>query len=260
MKRRPKKSLGQNFLVDENIARKITTHLHLQADDHVLEIGPGQGMLTKHILPHAHRVVAVELDRNLVAELQQQFDVHQNFDLIEADFMKFPVEQIFTDRVKWKVVGNIPYHLTSGIIFKMLEYRNNVDTLTLMVQREVAERIVARPNSKTYGIPSVISQLFADVRILFTVSNQVFYPKPKVESAVIQWQFLPECRYPVVDEKHLVQMVKTMFGQRRKIIRNTLKTMLDDIDTSDIVLTKRPEQLSVADFVHISNLICDRRT
>ncbi|MBN2013233.1 ribosomal RNA small subunit methyltransferase A [candidate division KSB1 bacterium] len=260
MTRRPKKSLGQNFLIDENIARKIAAHLFLEPDDHLLEIGPGQGMLTKYLLPHVRRLVAVELDRNLVSDLHEQFILHRNFELVEADFLKFPIEQIFTSRVKWKIVGNIPYHITSSIIFKILEHRYQVDTLTLMIQREVAERIVAQPNSKTYGIPSVISQLFADVKILFYVSNQVFFPKPKVESAVIQWRFLPEPRYPVADEKLFVHMVKTMFGQRRKIIRNTLKAMLDSVDSSDIVLTKRPEQLSLAELVHISNVISHGRT
>ncbi len=164
-----------------------------------------------------------------------------------------PLEHLPATGIKWKIIGNIPYHITSGIIFKAIEWRQHIDTLTLMVQREVAERIIAQPNSKTYGIPSVLSQLYADVKILFRVSNRVFYPRPKVESAVIQWKFLPESRYPVKDEQLLARVVKTMFGQRRKQIGNSLKAFAIDFDDVQIDPKKRPEQLGLAEIVAMIN-------
>ncbi len=252
---RPKKSLGQNFLFDDNIARKIVAHLNVTDHDSVLEIGAGHGMLTKYLVPLARQIVAVEIDRRLGQELRTKFSGSRNFQLIEGDILKLELKDLFDDKSNWKVVGNIPYHITSSIIFKMFDVRKYVHSLTLMIQKEVAIRIAAGPNSKNYGILSVLSQLYADVESLFPVSKNVFFPKPKVESMVIRWRFLAEPRYDVEDELFFRQMIKALFGQRRKVIRNSLKKMNVDSDQLDFSLTKRPEQLSVAELVHLSNLV-----
>ena len=251
----PKQSLGQNFLIDENIAKKIVLSLALNSEDYVFEIGAGKGILTKYIVSKVHHVLVVEIDKNLAQNLKTGFKNQSNFQLIEANFLNLELDDIFLGEQSWKVVGNIPYHITSSIIFKILNFRENVDSLTLMVQKEVAQRICAEPDSKTYGIPSVLSYLYADVKILFYVSKNVFSPKPKVDSAVVQWNFLSQPRYILEDEHFFTRMVKAVFGQRRKVIKNSLKAFGVNISGLNFQLTKRPEQLSVAELVQLSNLI-----
>lgn len=252
---RPKQSLGQNFLIDENIAKKIITSLKLNQEDNVLEIGAGHGVLTKYIVSKVKHFLAVEIDRELTRNLKTEFEKHQEFRLIEDNFLDIPLANILFGEQKWKIVGNIPYHIASSIIFKIFDVKKKVHSLTLMVQKEVAQRICAEPNSKSYSILSVLSFLYADVRIIFYVSRNVFSPKPKVDSAVVQWNFLSQPRYIVEDESFFVQMIKATFGQRRKIIKNSLKTIGVNVATLDFQLTKRPEQLSVAELVQLSNLI-----
>jgi 16S rRNA (adenine1518-N6/adenine1519-N6)-dimethyltransferase len=252
---RPKKNLGQNFLIDENIIRKLVNALEITPKDCILEIGSGHGVITKHIVNAVRKVVAVELDRTLADELRKKFADIQNFELIEDDFLKLSLQNVFGEYRHWKVFGNIPYHLTSSIIFKMIEHRHHVHSLTLMIQKEVAQRIQTKPNSKLYGIISVYSQLYADVELLFTVSKNVFYPRPKVDSAVIQWNFLPQPRYYIDNEQILKQIIRAMFGMRRKVLRNSLKPFLNNTKNIPIDLAKRPEQLTVEEIVTLSNCI-----
>ncbi|MBD3289517.1 ribosomal RNA small subunit methyltransferase A [candidate division KSB1 bacterium] len=252
---RPKKNLGQNFLIDENVIRKLVNALMLTPEDHVLEIGPGHGVITKHVVSKVRRFVAVELDRNLADKLRREFSGIDNFELIEQDFLKINLVTLFGDYSQWKVFGNIPYHLTSSIIFNLIEHRHQAKSLTLMIQKEVARRIQSQPNSKLYGILAIYSQLYADVKLLFEVSKNVFYPRPKVDSAVVQWNFLPQPRYYIEDESTLKRMLRAMFGQRRKVLRNSLKPFLQNADTFPVDLSKRPEQLTVEEIVRLSNYI-----
>lgn len=252
---KPKKSLGQNFLIDENIARKIILSLSLKKNDKVLEIGAGQGVLTKYIIEKVDTFRAIEIDRNLVPLLRTKFEDYKTFQLIEGNFLEIDMEGIFSNHKKWKVVGNIPYHITSSIIFKIFEYREYIQSLTLMIQKEVAQRITAKPGTKIYGIPSVYSQLYADVEILFNVSKNVFYPKPKVDSAVIRWNFLSQNRYQLDDEELFKTIVKSIFGQRRKVIKNSLKKLGINNELVNFPLDKRPEQLTVKELVLLSNLV-----
>lgn len=256
---RPKKSLGQNFIKDENIIRKFISFLSLHENDYVLEIGAGQGILTKYIVPRVKNFIAVEIDKNLCHILQSKFNSYQNFQLIEDDFLKLALVEILVNDQKWKIVGNIPYHLTSPIIFKIFNFREHVQSLTLTIQREVAERITAAPNSKNYGILSVLSYLYADVKILFRVSRHVFSPEPKVDSAVVQWFFLPQPRYQVVDADFFIELIRTLFQQRRKMIKNSLKSLLENSSNICFQTDKRPEQLSVSELAQLSNLITDGR-
>jgi len=252
---RPKKSLGQNFLIDDNIARKFIASLALDKEDCVLEIGPGTGVLTKYLIEQVKKLVVVEIDRQLSQNLSEQFGAHAHFTIITGDFLKMPLTEVFTGEQRWKIVGNIPYHITSPIIFNLFTINKQIQSLTLTVQKEVAQRIVANPHNKNYGILAVISQLYADVKILFTMSKHVFYPKPTVDSAVVHWNFLPLLRYPVADEQLFIKMVRTVFNQRRKVLKNSLKPLGVEVDSLDFPLTKRPEQLTILELVTLSNLI-----
>ena len=254
----PKKSLGQNFLQDENIARKIVDSLNLEHQDTVIEIGPGYGVLTKLILPEVQHYIGVELDDHLARYLQKKFEGEPGFTLIHADFLELELFRFQSIKTPVKVAGNIPYHITSPVIFKIIEHRHHFQTMTLMVQREVARRIVARHGTKDYGILSVLSQTFSKPKSLFNVSKHVFSPKPKVESAVVQWNFTDSFDSIVDDEKSYMRMVKVIFGQRRKILRNSLKlfrTPLPENRLSENLLKSRPEDLSINELVILWQLI-----
>ena len=256
---RPRRSLGQNFLHDENIARKIVRSLSLQHSDTVLEIGPGRGILTKHLLEESGLLIAVEIDDRLIPGLKSIAEAHAHFRLISGDFLQIDLNALIGNEDRLKVVGNIPYHITSSIIFRIFEHRKRFESMTLMIQREVAERIIAEPDNKSYGILSVFSRLYADVKILFPVSRNVFTPRPKVNSAVVEWRFFPENRYQVEDEALFIRLVKSLFNQRRKVIRNSIKTMDIGEMEIDFPMHLRPEQLSVAEFVRLANLIANGR-
>ncbi len=255
---RPKQSLGQNFLVDENISRKIARSLYLTKEDAVIEIGPGQGALTKHLVLQARHLIAVEIDGRVVDELQKSF-ASPGVTILHQDFLECTLavwSKKFKDKLR--IVGNIPYHLTSPILFKVFDERAAVYDLTMMVQKEVAQRIVAKPRTKSYGILSVLSHFYGTPKILFTVSPNCFYPKPNVTSAVIQMK-LHETIPGKVDEFVLKTVVKTTFGKRRKTLRNSLKylpyeqseieNILNNIQFS---LERRPEELSVEEFIDLS--------
>jgi 16S rRNA (adenine1518-N6/adenine1519-N6)-dimethyltransferase len=255
---RPKKSLGQNFLKDENIARKIIASLDLTPDDHILEIGSGTGILTKYLVATAAKVVAVEIDKDLVQQLIKQHLSAANFLLYHDDILKISFEEILTGYRRWKAVANLPYHITSPVLFKLFENRLLFESATLMVQKEVAQRMVAKPFNKDYGILSVFSQYYAEPKILFDVSKHVFFPKPEVISAVIRLEFNRPVLFSESEEKVFRQVVKGSFNQRRKMLRNSLLSIADlvfDINKIHFDLTQRPEQLSVSDFVELTKQI-----
>jgi len=255
---RPKKSLGQNFLVDQNIARKIVAALDLQPNDRVVEIGPGCGALTQFLVPQVADYVGIELDRNLVPRLQTEFGQAPGFHLIEDDFLKIDFQTLLLGVKNNKIVGNIPYHITSGVIFKVIEQRQFFQQMTLMIQLEVAERIVASPGSKLFGILSVLSQTFSVPKLLFTVSPNVFFPRPKVTSAVVQWDFSRPARYPAFDETGFMRLIKNVFQFRRKMLRKSLRHFYGEIldfTTAGIDLSRRPESLEIAEFLSLWEII-----
>lgn len=257
MIRPPKKSLGQNFLLDQNIARKIVESLALTSDDRVLEIGPGYGSLTRWLLKQQISLTAVELDKILVSQLEHEFSGNKNFTLVHADFIKVDLNELISDKVR--VVGNIPYHITSPVIFKILDNCDIIQDMTLMVQREVAERVIAQPNTKAYGILSINSQAFADPRILFRVPKTVFKPRPKVDSAVVRWVLNPIRKEKIKDYQFFQRLVKTAFNQRRKMLRNAMSEFIENLDPDklDLDLQKRPENLSVGEWVDLSNRLTE---
>ncbi len=257
---RPRKSLGQNFLVDENIARKIVETLTPKPKDVVVEIGPGFGVLTKYLVPRVRQVLAVEIDRRLTAGLREAFADATNFQLVEGDFLDVDLTALARAWGRLRVLGNIPYHITSPVIFKVLRARDLVQDLTLMIQKEVALRVVAAPGGKDYGILSVYSQLFAEPRILFHVSRNVFKPRPDVDSSVVRWDFPGRHADALHDERVFDQLVHVAFQQRRKMLRKSLRSVpefAERLERLDFDLQKRPEQLSPLEFVELSNALSE---
>lgn len=245
----PKKHLGQHFLTDRNIAQKIVGLLTATPEQTVVEIGPGRGILTQYLLPRYPNLRIVEIDDEAVAFIRTEFEAHTP-NIIHVDFLKWNI----ADSVPLNscFIGNLPYNISSPIFFSFLENREYVQEVSCMIQKEVAERIAAPPGSKTYGILSVLLGYYFDIKYEFSVAPTVFTPPPKVMSAVItlRRKDVPagEVRY-----ERLKHVVKMGFGQRRKTLRNALKGIdLPDFPELEHLLTLRAEQLSVADFVKLS--------
>lgn len=219
----------------------------------ILEIGPGEGMLTKHLASRVSKLVVVEIDRRAVAYLKDLFP-RGDVEIVHADFLQYDFTKV---KRPIRVVGNIPYNLTSPILFHVIDHRDRIIDLTLMMQKEVASRIVARPSTKEYGILSVFCQVFADVKKLFDVSPNAFSPKPNVMSSVIHLAFLKSPRYPIADEEFFRGMVRGVFGKRRKTLRNSLKYFLEgqEVVIPSFPLHRRPEDLSVEGLVGLSNAV-----
>ena len=245
---RAKKSLGQHFLNDEGIARDIVDALQTP-NAHVLEIGPGMGVLTQFLMEKRDvDFKVVELDRESVEYLQQRFPSLVPH-IISADFLKLNLAEMYSSPVS--IIGNFPYNISSQILFKILENKDLVTECVGMFQKEVAERIASAPGKKMYGILSVLLQAFFDIDYLFTVHEHSFNPPPKVKSAVIRLRRNPD-KHLNCDETPFKMVVKTAFNQRRKTLRNSLKTLpFPDSFLADEIFAKRPEQLSVADFERI---------
>lgn len=254
-----KKSFGQHFLNREDIAARIADSLQGAGAYYyrVLEIGPGKGMLTKYLLQKPSKLTVVEADRDMVAYLNMHFPALREH-IIEEDFLKVPLEDTFGD-AHFGLIGNFPYNISSQILFRMLDYKDQIPEMVGMFQKEVAERVVAEPGSKTYGIISVLIQAFYKGEYLFTVDKSCFTPPPQVQSGVIRLTRKENTHLPC-DEKLFRQVVKQAFGQRRKMLRNTMKLFLtDDALLSDSFFTQRPEQLSLEDFIQVTQWIEARR-
>jgi len=243
---KPKKHLGQHFLTDQNIAKKIVSSLNVDLLKNVLEIGPGMGVLTKYLLENKDiNYYCVEIDTESVKYLMDNFNLKPE-QLFEADFLKFNLSSIFSNPLL--IVGNFPYNISSQILFKVLDNRDMVVQFVGMFQKEVAERIVAKPNSKDYGILSVLTQAYYSPEILFNVSESVFYPQPKVKSAVISMQLKNEL-IPKTDFSFFKKVVKSAFQKRRKMLRNSLSEFSFELtSTFNEYQTKRPEQLTYEEF------------
>ncbi|MFH2004877.1 MAG: 16S rRNA (adenine(1518)-N(6)/adenine(1519)-N(6))-dimethyltransferase RsmA [Bacteroidota bacterium] len=258
---KPKKSLGQNFLIDDNIAKKIVASLSLSTQDVIVEIGPGEGALTKFIIEKVSRLIAVEIDSVVAAELMRKFSC-EKLEVINKDILDLKFSELTDkDEKKIRLVGNIPYYLTSEILFNTIDNRSYISDFTVMIQREVAQRIAAKRGTKSYGILSLLTQFYGKPEILFNVSANCFYPKPTVTSAVVRIVFYDELPYSV-DEDLFRLIVRTTFGKRRKTLRNGLKFLPFDEDvvqkiigSIDFPLEKRPEELTVEEFVDLTNKI-----
>lgn len=259
-----KKHLGQHFLTDEDIAKKIADALIGTDYDNILEIGPGMGVLTKYLLEKKPKITVMELDYDSVAYLKESFPLEhiklntskEKFNIIEGDFLKQDINKIFNNQ-QYAIIGNFPYNISSQILFKAIENREFVPEFSGMFQKEVAKRIAEKEGSKVYGILSVLTQAFFDVEYLFTVPPTVFNPPPKVDSGVIRLTRKENYTLPV-DEKLFFRVVKTGFNQRRKMLRKSLKSMnLSDTLREDPIFTKRPEQLSVQEFIYLTEKIAN---
>ena len=255
---RAKKSLGQHFLIDLDVAQRIAATVREYQQLPVLEVGPGMGVLTQYLLQQGHDLKVVELDSESVAYLQENYSALADR-IIEKDFLKLNLQEA-CGTGNMVVIGNYPYNISSQILFKVLDYKDQVVCCSGMFQREVAQRIAAGPGSKTYGILSVLLQAWYDIEYLFTVDENVFDPPPKVKSGVIKL-----VRNDVTnlgcDERLFKSVVKTSFGQRRKTLRNSLRGMIPpdtmprlDEQYADL-FKRRPEQLSVSEFVELTNII-----
>ncbi|MEO4007141.1 MULTISPECIES: 16S rRNA (adenine(1518)-N(6)/adenine(1519)-N(6))-dimethyltransferase RsmA [unclassified Flavobacterium] len=250
---RAKKHLGQHFLNDENIAQKIADTLTLSGYQKVLEIGPGMGVLTKYLLEKPIETYVIEIDTESVEYLQTHYLKLSNR-IISKDFLRYNLSETFGDD-PLAIIGNFPYNISTQIVFRVLEMRDRIPEFSGMFQKEVAERICEKKGSKAYGILSVLAQAFYDTEYLFTVSEHVFTPPPKVKSGVMRMRRKENYKLPC-EEKMFFNVVKTAFNQRRKTLRNSLKTFqLSDNLREDSIFDLRPEQLSVEQFIELTQKI-----
>ena len=248
-----KKHLGQHFLIDESIAAAIADTLNFEGYEDVLEIGPGMGVLTKYLLEKPISTYVIEIDTESVTYLESNFPKLKD-KIISKDFLKYNINETFEGK-QFGIIGNFPYNISTQIVFRTLEYRNQIPEFAGMFQKEVAERICEKKGTKAYGILSVLVQAFYDAEYLFTVDENVFNPPPKVKSGVLRLRRKENYSLPC-GEKLFFIVVKTAFQQRRKTLRNSLKTLnLSDNLREDSIFDLRPEQLSVEQFIELTQKI-----
>lgn len=265
-----RRHLGQNFLYDTSILRRIIQTAHLSTDDLVVEIGPGPGIMTKMLAERVRKVIAVELDEQLFQKLGTTLSEHPNIELIHEDALRYRYEEL----PEFKVVANIPYYITTPIIFRLLElqrpqqadiigdgdsHKKNLQSMTLTVQKEVAERIVASPGGKDYGVLSVMVQYHARPSLKFIIPKQSFRPAPRVDSAVIHMKILEQPSVVVRDKTAFDLIVKTAFSHRRKMLSNALRNLRDDskalLSKAGIDGSRRPETLSIEEYAHLADVM-----
>ncbi|MBO4851035.1 MAG: 16S rRNA (adenine(1518)-N(6)/adenine(1519)-N(6))-dimethyltransferase RsmA [Prevotella sp.] len=254
---RPKKNLGQHFLIDLNVAKAIADTVDVCPDLPVLEVGPGMGVLTQYLMEKPRELKVVEIDRESVAYLHQHFPSLSE-KVVEGDFLRMDLRQLF-DGKQFVLTGNYPYDISTQIFFKMLENKHLIPCCTGMIQREVAQRIASPPGNKAYGILSVLIQAWYDVEYLFTVDEHVFNPPPKVKSAVIRMT-RNDVEHLGCNEVLFQRVVKTVFNQRRKMLRVSLRQLFPGGQASpgffeSDIMTQRPEQLSIQEFVELTNRV-----
>lgn len=262
----PRKRFGQNFLQDPHVIQKILDCLHLNDSDYVVEIGPGLGALTIPLLERIDHLEVVELDRELVQSLQTlqkrlqtEWQGKKNLIVHQADALKFDFSSIKNTQ-KLKIIGNLPYNISTPLLFHLFQYYKKIDSLYFMLQKEVVDRLVASSNCKQYGRLSIMAQYFCDIECLFTVDSSAFYPKPKVQSAFVR--LIPHTK-PLLPEKEFIclqNIVRIAFNSRRKTLSNALKAYLNSSDWQNLKIDPgaRPENLSVSDFIGMSHYIVDR--
>ncbi|MDH4099403.1 MAG: 16S rRNA (adenine(1518)-N(6)/adenine(1519)-N(6))-dimethyltransferase RsmA [Nitrospirota bacterium] len=251
---RPSKALGQNFLVDHGAVRRIVEAAEVDQEDTVLEIGPGKGVLTAALAEKAGQVVALEFDRHLAESLMSDFSGADNVRIIYADALEFPLETL---PHPLKVVANLPYSVATPILFRLLENRHCLSRMVLMFQKEVAERILAEPGGRDYGVLSVMVQAFTRPKLEFVLPPDAFRPRPKIDSAVVSFETPSVPRVALVDENAFRRVVKAAFSQRRKTLRNSLKALLGE-RVEEVLLTvgidpmRRAETLTLEEFARLS--------
>lgn len=253
-----RKRFGQNFLVDDHVIRQIVTAIHPQKDDNLVEIGPGQGAITAPLLDALEHLHVIELDRDLIPRLQQKFTHHSGLQIHQADALKFDFAQLASPEKPLRVVGNLPYNISTPLIFHLLSYQDKIADMHFMLQKEVVQRMAAGTSEEHYGRLGIMCQYYCDVEYLFGVGPDSFNPAPKVESAIVR--LIPHKTLPLIAEsaKMLDKVVRTAFQQRRKTLRNALKPLVDDLQCLSqlgIDLGKRPENLSLADYVSLANYL-----
>ena len=247
-----KKKWGQNFLVDNNLLEKIINNVKIDSNENVLEIGPGQGALSEKLVGICNELHMVEIDRDLIAILKQHNKLSQA-EIINQDILKVDLPTL--DIKNPVVIGNIPYNITSPIVFWLIKYLASWNRAYLMVQKELAQRLTAKIGTKDYSRLTVMTSLYFDIKICFLISPNVFLPKPKVQSAFIEIIKKENSSHHNINLKSFDQVVRMAFNQRRKMLRNSLSSLNIDIKNCAIDFTERPEQLSVEDFIEISNNI-----
>ncbi|MFQ5585563.1 MAG: 16S rRNA (adenine(1518)-N(6)/adenine(1519)-N(6))-dimethyltransferase RsmA [Thermodesulfobacteriota bacterium] len=259
----PRKRFGQHFLVDGNIAARIIETADVGSGETIVEIGPGRGALTGGLLDAGAAVVAIEIDRDIAAALKERFAGTEGIDILCADALRFSYLDL-AERCggRLKVVANLPYNISTPILFRLLDERRAFTSLLLMLQREVAERIVAGPGTKEYGVLTVFSQLLADVRVEFHIPPSAFSPRPKVESSLVRFDILDVPRVEVGDTALFKRVVRAAFGTRRKTVLNALKPLgfsrgelMGVLERAEIDPGSRGETLTLAQFGHLSNLL-----
>lgn len=260
------KSLGQNFLVDDSVLDDIVNGAEVNNEDFIIEIGPGVGTLTAQLLMKAKKVTSIELDNDLIPILEQELGEHKNFSLIHKDALKVDFNELIGDEKSVKLVANLPYYVTTPIIVKLLKGGYNFKSLTIMIQKEVAERINAEPNCKEYGALSVLVQYYCNTGIIRKVPPTCFIPRPKVESIVIRLDRLDEPRVKTKDINIMFEIVRAGFNMRRKTLWNAAKTLKVDKEKleeafkkSEIDPKRRAETLTLEEFAALSDCIYDIR-
>jgi 16S rRNA (adenine1518-N6/adenine1519-N6)-dimethyltransferase len=268
---KPRKGMGQSFLMEQNIIRKIAAIAQVTKNDIVVEIGSGIGVLTEDLAQNAEKLIAVELDDKLVEVLKDKLFKYNNVQIYSGDILKFDFGAIARDgQQKIKVIGNVPYNISSPVLFHLLSFRKIINSFVLMLQKEVVQRLVACPGGKDYGVPSVILQMFAVVEKVFDVPASCFYPRPKVESSVIKGCFLERPLTELAGEEFFVRLVRDAFAQRRKMLINNLKKskLMDGVEESflkEMLLLagidgqRRAETLSIEEFGNLSNIFKKNR-
>ncbi len=269
---RPDKRRGQSFLTDLNTIHKIAAAGKITGKDIVVEIGAGFGVLTKQIARQAGRLIAVEIDLKLVEILRKELAEFDHVEIFPGDILKFDFSYISMQyKSRLKVIGNVPYHISSPVVFHLLEHRSAIRDFTLMLQKEVVERLISPPGHKSYGVPSVLLQMYAEVERLFDVSANCFYPKPKVESSVIHGTFRDKPLVELTDEAFFSRLVKAAFAQRRKMLFNNLKhaqilekmsgtEIQSALDEAGIDGKRRGETLSLEEFARLTNALKNQLT
>jgi len=244
MQHKARKRFGQNFLIDSQIIERIVATIAPKDDDKLIEIGPGKGALTLPLLENLKTMKVIEIDRDLISILESKN--HKNLNVIQADALNFNFSEL---EQKSRIVGNLPYNISSPLLFHLLDHRHNIIDMTFMLQKEVVDRIVAPHGSKTYGRLSVMMQAFFEVDLMFTVPKESFDPQPKIESAIIYLK--PKESTTLTESVLLEKVVKAAFSQRRKTLKNCLKLILSQEQTN-IDLSRRAEMLSVDEFIHLT--------
>lgn len=259
MKHKARKRFGQNFLTDEHVIDRIVQSIGIQSEDKLVEIGPGQGALTREILPLVNSLEVIELDRDLILGLELLKSSYPGLNIHNADAMRFDFNQLTTSSAPLRVIGNLPYNISTPLIFNLLAHANIIKDMHFMLQKEVVERMAATPGGGQSGRLTIMVQYRCKVEKLFIVPPESFDPQPKVESAIVR--LTPYSKLPFVakDEKALASLVTQAFSQRRKTLRNCLRTLLDaeKMESIGIDPKRRPETLSVEEFVNLANLLED---